>query len=417
MPDHKNHLGIGSGTLVLLTTLACSNPASLPKPSGVLGNCTAATLGTAITRQHLLIGGDMSDEAFSGAPFDVRHQYIASFIPTSGPCDDCASGCFVQGASCANSAGCSWWGCWQWDQLPPGQYVTDFVLSADAAGAIPMFTYYVWLNASGAGEGQAEIAALKQGDRVAAYMADYRLLNDLMGAHPSIPIILQIEPDLWGYGQLAAADPKNIEVNLSLADAPECAELPHTLAGFSRCLIAITRLSAPNVLIGLHASPWGPNIDAMLNSNPQFDLQAHAQSVADFHRALGSDATDLVMVSMSDRDAGFDGDWWDKDNHTLPHFTQALTWSKALSEALELPHLWWQVPYGNPRLNDTCGRYRDNRLDYVFDHASEFAAAGALGVVFGSGTECMTTPSTDNGHFVDRADDYYTETRPFLCFE
>ncbi|MBU1073632.1 hypothetical protein KKG45_10325, partial [bacterium] len=43
---------------------------------------------------------------------------------------------FVDGASCANDAGCPWWGCWQYDQLPPGRYVADFVAGVAAAGGV-----------------------------------------------------------------------------------------------------------------------------------------------------------------------------------------------------------------------------------------------------------------------------------------
>lgn len=83
--------------------------------------------------------------------------------------------------------------------------------------------------------------------------------------------------------------------------------------------------------------------------------------------------------------------------------------------------VWWlllllnRVPYGHMGLANSCDRYEDNRLDYIFDHAAAFAAAGSLGVAFGAGAGCMTTAESDNGHFVRRASAYFEAARPPLC--
>lgn len=357
----------------------------------------------------------MSDEAFALAPFDLRYHYVAGDVPESGPCANCATGCTVNGQSCANSAGCEWWGCWQFDQDPPGRFVADFVAAAHAAGVVPMITYYIWFSVAGNVEGAPEIAALDDGPRVTQYLADFRFLCQVMDEPPAPRAILHVEPDLWGYGHQVDDDPAQIPVALSAAGAAECAGLPDTLGGFARCLVAIARVQAPGVLVGLHASAWGAGVDALSNSNAGFDAAAHAQATADYMNALGAADTDLVVVEMSDRDAGFNSRWWDPDNQTLPHFTQAIDWAGALGDGLALAPLWWQVPYGHAGLEDVCDRYSDNRVDYVFDHPEEFAAGGALGVAFGAGAGCMTTPDTDDAHFTDRAAQYFTEPRPPLC--
>jgi hypothetical protein len=61
--------------------------------------------------------------------------------------------------------------------------------------------------------------------------------------------------------------------------------------------------------------------------------------------------------------------------------------------------LWWQVPLGVPstKPGGTAGRYRDNRVRYVFSRPAEFAQAGGIGVVFGTGAKNQTSAVTDGG--------------------
>ena len=377
--------------------------------------CPAAAAGAKLGVSQLLVGGSMDDADFALAPFDLRYRYVSGNVPSGGPCASCASGCFVDGQSCDNNNGCAWWGCWQYDQDPPGRFVADFLSNAAAAGAVPMITQYIWFSVAGNVEGGPEVAALTDGSRVSAFLADHRFLCSVMAEDPSIPAILHLEPDLWGYGEQISADPESIPAAVSAAAAPECAGLPDTFAGLARCMLAIARAEAPNVLVGFHASAWGAGADALTNSDPGFDLSGHAQQTADFLSALGAGDADLVVVEMSDRDAGFNNRWWDDSDATLPNFSQAIAWVQALGEALELAPLWWQVPYGHMALENQCDRYQDNRVDYFFDHAQAFADGGALGMAFGAGAGCMTTPASDDGHFVSRAGDHLQGARPSLC--
>ncbi|RLB65671.1 MAG: hypothetical protein DRI90_01400 [Deltaproteobacteria bacterium] len=380
-----------------------------------MAGCPAAALGTVLGRDHLLIGGSMDDSAFAAEPFDLRYQYLAGNVPTGGPCSSCATGCTVDGASCANNEGCAWWGCWQYDQEPPGRFVADFLAEAAQGGAVPMISTYIWYSVAGDVEGQPEIAALTDGSRVSAYLADFRFLCEVMAEDSSIPSILHLEPDLWGYGQQLTDDPESLPVALSAAGEPACAGLPDTFGGLARCLIAIADTVAPHVLIGFHASAWGAGADALSSDDPQLDVVGHAQQTASFMQALGADQGDLIVVEMSDRDAGFNDRWWDATDVTLPHFARAIEWVDALGNGLDLASLWWQVPYGHMGLPNVCDQYEDNRVDYVFDHPERFAAGGALGVAFGAGAGCMTTPAMDGGHFVNRAAEYYQSERPLLC--
>lgn len=381
-----------------------------------IGKCPAARLGAKLGKTDLMVGGSMEDADFATSPFDLRYQYLAGDVPDDGPCASCASGCSVRGQSCDNaSGGCAWWGCWQYDQAPPGQFVTDFITKVSDAGAAPMITYYIWYSVAGDVEGAPEVAQLADGAKLSAYLADFRFLCQVIAKSSGIPVIIHVEPDFWGYGQQVNHDPSLIPAAVSAASADECAGLKDTMAGFARCLLAIARAEAPNALVGFHASAWGAGADALINSDPNFDLAAHAAQTAEFMKALGADKADLIVVEMSDRDAGYNGRWWDATNATLPNFDQAISWVSHLGEELNLPPLWWQAPYGHVGLDDTCDRYQDNRVDYFFDHPEQFAEGGALGIAFGAGADCMTTPATDDGHFAARAKEYYSKTRPSLC--
>ncbi len=378
-------------------------------------DCPAQALGNRLGRSHLFVGGSMTDESFDRAPFDIRYQYLAGNVPAEGPCANCAENCYVDGQSCANDAGCPWWGCWQWDQDPPGRFVNDFVTKVAEAGGIPMITYYIWYSVAGDVEGAAEIARLNEAARLSALLADYRFMLRVIAETPHINTLLHVEPDLWGYAHQVSADPSTIPVALSGVGAPECAAMANTIVGLVRCFAAIAHAEAPNVFIGFHASAWGAGHDALVNSDPNFDLEGHAQATASFMTALGAADADFIVVEMSDRDAGFNNRWWDATDTTLPHFSQAIEWVGALGEAMALAPLWWQVPYGHPGLDDVCDRYRDNRVDYFFAHPMAFANAGSLGIAFGAGAPCMTTAETDGGNFLGLAADYFNGDRPPLC--
>jgi hypothetical protein len=280
-----------------------------------------------------------------------------------------------------------------------------------------MFTYYVWLAASGYSEGVDEVLSAADGTELTAYIADWRFFMQTIAASTTGPVIVHVEPDLWGYGEQYDADPEAIPAAVAAAGAAECAGEPDTFGGFARCLLAIARAEAPSVLIGFHASAWGAGEDAYINTDPGWDALAHADETAAWLTTLGADGADLIVVEMSDRDAGFNTRWWDETDTTLPDFAQAIAWVERLGTGLGLAPLWWQVPYGHVGLENTCDRYEDNRVAYVFDHPDRFAAAGSLGVAFGAGATCMTTPATDDGYFDGRAAAYFAlgSARPCLC--
>jgi hypothetical protein len=374
------------------------------------GACIGAAILASLGKDSVLVGGSMADATAAKAPFDGRYLYLSGgLFDGTGPCASCASACTTHGTSCSSAAGgCAWWGCWQWDQDPPGKYVSDFVSVNEQAKQIPMFTYYQELQASGLGEGTTQVAALNDAAFLTRYLADWRFVLQKIGTHAAL---LHIEPDFWGYVEQLNADPHAVPARVTAANGTDCAAYENSAAGFAKCMIHMVRVYAPNAKVGLHASAWGTKFDVFGNSDPKLDVLGEAQKMSTFLTALGAGDGDFIVTDPSDRDAGYYQStgrttWWDDTNATLPNFHQAFTWTKALAEAMKLPVVFWQIPLGNMKLDNTTDHWRDNRLDYFFAHMDEVVAAHIVGLFFGAGAGGMTTPETDGGNFVSKTAAY-----------
>ncbi|HYO52516.1 hypothetical protein [Archangium sp.] len=384
-------------------------------PSG----CLARPLLSALGKSNVLVGGKMSNDVASQAPFDVRYIYLAGgLFDSAGPCGSCLS-CNAGRRSCANSSGgCAWWGCWQGDQQAPGQYLRDFLQAAAVRKQIPMLTYYELLHTSGVADGTGEVLRVTDISLMRRYFNDWRFVLKQIG---SATALLHLEPDFWAYAQFLSVNPRLLPAAVASANPTDCGNQENSVAGMGRCLISMVRKYAPNAKVGLHASAWATKLDAHLNTNPLLDVTVEARKVADFLRLCGAAEGDFIVVEASDRDAQWyqvttgTRRWWDPTNSKMPNFRQAFTWARALSERLGRPHLWWQLPVGNMSLPGTWEKWRDNRLDYFFDHPDRVAAAHGLGMVFGSGADGQTNPSTDNGHFVRRAKAYFASGGQPAC--
>jgi hypothetical protein len=389
------------------TSSGCTMP-------GCIGQSALAALG----KNRLVVGVSTGDApTVKAAPFDIRYVYISGgLFDGPAPCASCASNCSTAGKMCANSAGgCAWWGCYQYDQNPPGEYVRDFISAAKKASPvqIPMFTYYELLQAykqSGGTEGAAEVTSGATSTSIMTkYWNDWRFLLKQIGNDKAI---LHIEPDFWGYAEQLNADPTKESAAVASANSTDCSSTPNTIAGMGQCMIAMARKYAPNALVGLHASAWSTKIDVEGNTSPSLDIAGEAKKTATFLSACGESAADLVIVETSDRDAGYyqsqghPNAFWDVTNMTLPDFHQDFAWVTALTEALGKPALYWQMPLGNANQNNTKNHWKDNRLDYFFAHESELAAAHAIGACYGAGAGDQTLPETDGGNLVAKTKAY-----------
>ena len=286
-----------------------------------------------------------------------------------------------------------------------GGFIDRHAEAAQERCVVPAFTLYAMTV-----EGEGDPATAASHDYMAAWWAGYELALARLAAFGE-PALLHVEPDFWGFMQKATGRmPDQIAVSVG-AHVPQCADLPDTLAGFGTCLVRRSRTVAPRVRLGFHASLWA-------HPDPS--------EVARFLLAAGVADTDALFVETLDRDAGCfeaggpgcqreDGPWyWDASNTRSPNFREHLTATGALHRATGLPLVWWQTPLGVPddAPGGRTGRYRDNRVAYVFDHPEEFVAAGGAAVLFGAGWTGQTDLTTDQGQFADRWADHQERTVP-----
>ncbi len=367
--------------------------------------CVAKAFVESLGKSRLLVGGSMTDATAASAPFDARYLYLAGGLgPGCSSCDD---------------AGCDpgpWWGCWQSKSDPPGQYIKGFVSRAKADGQIPWITYYEILQSSQGAEGKAEVDAMAQLPLARRFFDDLRFLFQTIGGEPAI---VHVEPDFWGYVIQKGPDPHAMPVPVPTANAADCASEEASVSGLGRCIVKMARKHAPNVKVALHFSPWVPKYDIVTNTMASVDPAAEAQKLVTYMAQVGALDGDLVAVDISDRDAGYDQSkgqdtWLDATNSKLPDYHQALAWSKALADASGKAVVWWQLPVGNASLPDQPKRWKDNKVDYFFAHASEFAAASVAGVLFGAGDGDQTTPETDGGNLVSKTQ-AFAKAPPPLC--
>lgn len=295
----------------------------------------------------------------------------------------------------------------------PGQsareadYVGRFVRYAWGKGYVPVLSVYLMLGVPPAtGEGGEQYAQkLQNPGTVASYLAALR--EAAHQARGERPVIFHLEPDFYGFMQaysrsptrpegVVPDDPSSIPVALNVDGYPD------TLAGLGEHMVDLIRAEAPNALVAPHASMWATGREP--NAVPPGEVIDLARDTAAFIDAMGGSEADLLFVEWSDRDAGSGlRPWWDDTNRTLPRPARAVLWENALSAAAGKRLVLWQVPVGHMGLDDTCGRYRDNRAAYAFSHPRDLFDAGVIGVLFGAGAECMTAPSTDGGVLRDQA--------------
>ena len=397
-----------------------SDVAPPPPYDGSNGGCLGASLLAALGKSKLMVGASMQDATAKLAPFDIRYTYLSGGVfDGNTPCATCASNCTAKGISCKNGGpGCGWWGCWQYDQDPPGEYARNFFSTANANGEIPMITYYELLHTSGVNEGAPEVTqAATDVSVMTRYFADWRFLLQQVG---TAAVLLHIEPDFWGYAEQTGKDPHQLTAAVASANPTDCASQENSIAGMGRCMIAMVRKYAPNARVGLQASAWSTNIDVAMNTNASLDVTAEAKKTAAFLVACGADVSDFIAVEASDRDAGYyqsigRAAWWDDTNQTLPTFHQDFAWLTALAEAANAPLIDWQVPVGNMSLDDTTNHWKDNRVDYFFAHTQELAATHMVGFAFGAGAGDQTTPESDNGNLVAKTNAYHGSGGQQLC--
>ncbi len=312
--------------------------------------------------------------ALAGTGMKMRYQYLAGGVNTG-----------------------SGWATWN----AGGAFVTMYVAESVAAGVLPVFPYYMLLQSSpatGSDEAAKDLSNLSNVSTMAAYWADVTLFFQKAAAGASgHPVVLHVEPDLWGYIEQAATHNAGADVAAAVASTgnADLAGLPNTAAGFAQAFVRLRDRHAPNVLLAWHLSDWGTMIDLHASQTTDAKTDTLAAKAAAFYTSLGA-AFDLSFTDLSDRDSGFyqhyvgDGgaSWWNPTD--FPRYARFIA---GFTAATGKRVVVWQIPMGNTVMratNNTWGHYADNRPEYFLNDVSDghlalWRDAGVIGLLFGGG--------------------------------
>jgi hypothetical protein len=286
---------------------------------------------------------------------------------------------------------------WNWTKWNAnGGFIPMYIQESEKLGVIPVFSYYSMILASpgkDTGMGPAAVAVnCVHADTMKRYWSDVLLFMKKAGESGK-PVILHVEPDVWGYflsaPEFQPNNPASIRVAVQSTGLSDLSALDNTLSSFGKAFGILRDRYAPNVILAWHAS-----------RRPEVSARQEAAAL----QACGP--WDLVFTDVGDRDAGFrearTGDksgWWEEKD-----FTAFREWSAELHRETGLPLLLWRIPLGNRVMaacNNTPWHYMDNRAEYWLEnypqnpHLAEWARAGFVGFLFGGGTvEC--TVQKDN---------------------
>jgi hypothetical protein len=312
--------------------------------------------------------------ASMSAPFGLRYKYLSGGVNTG---DDWES-----------------WG------TGKGAFVTDYIAESFAAGITPVFSYYE-LRESEPGaritdESVADATNLADVATMRAYYENLERLFGVIAGETTRPVVVQIEPDLWGYvEQSVGDDARRRPVAVASTGLPRLAGLPNTMAGFARAIVRLRNLTAPHVLLGYHLSVWGTNENVHGSGLDNAGIDSIARRAVRFYRSLGA-RFDAVFAEYTNADAAYielvehipDAFWNPADN---AHDVRFLA---DVHARLRLPIVLWQIPVGNTLYraeNNTSGHYQDNHVQWLLDGSDRWARlrayirAGVVALLFGAG--------------------------------
>jgi hypothetical protein len=310
------------------------------------------------------------------APLGLRYQYLSAGVNT----------------------GHSWqtWG------NGHGSYVNAYIAESERSHIVPVFSYYqIRQSLPGSNvtdEATADLTNLDNPRTMRAYYLDLTAFFR-HAARATGPVVLQVEPDLWGYIEQHARRNNASSVAASVASSGnrDLKGLPNTAAGFAHAVLRLRNRYAPHVIVGYHDSIWGTKKD-IHDSHPsvaEVKLMA-ADSVA-FYRSLHT-PFDVIFSEFADRDAGYaqyvdaegTSQWWGKTD-----YSRDLQYLAAVHARLHMATILWQIPLGNTlmrALNNTPYHYQDNHVQTLLSGSpasrrllASYVRAGVVALLFGSG--------------------------------
>jgi hypothetical protein len=281
-----------------------------------------------------------------------------------------------------------------------GTFVDRYVGESARAGVTPVFSYYMIRQSlpgrDNGDEPAAVLSNLSNAATMRAWLADVRLFFERAGRFPRTRVVLQVEPDMWGYGQQAARND-----DASTVPVAEVGDL----GGLARAVVDLRNRLAPNVVLGWHLSDWGTKVDLTLNDPSLRRTGMLARRSARFYRSLHA-RFDVTFTDFADRDASFKRKiygagpdiWW-----TAADYRRELRFLGTYSRAAHQRVVAWQIPLGNTlmrAMNDTWGHFQDNHVQWALGsrrHLRSLARAGVIALLFGGGAD-GTTCACDGRH-------------------
>src|SRR5207237_9669128 len=111
-----------------------------------------------------------------------------------------------------------------WD-IPTRAFATSYMDASSAIGYLPVFSYYELLQSNpstGTNESDRDYSNLNNASTMAAYYANFKLLMQKAGAYGKT-VVVQVEPDLWGYLQQRASggDASTVSPRLTCSSLPD----------------------------------------------------------------------------------------------------------------------------------------------------------------------------------------------------
>ncbi|HLX40815.1 MAG TPA: hypothetical protein VKR42_09790 [Ktedonobacteraceae bacterium] len=295
---------------------------------------------------------------------------------------------------------------WEVWNAPAGQFATNYMQESLQHRYTPTFVYYEICQSNGVQPGsycyghdmQQDTANIKNPAVMKAYFANWTLLMQKIAAYGK-PVLVVVEPDLWGFLEQAAngGNATKIPASVKSSGNADASAFPDTAQGFAWALLHIRDKYARNATLALHASTWAAGDDIASSTNPTLNVASIAKNEAAFLNSAGLvgnpsgvSSWDLLSNDVADHDSGQPGgrSWWDRYNRTFPNFARYLTYIGLLSADVHRRVVMWQVPMGNQyfdTLNDSAGHYQDNRAEYILNNVTSFAHTGVIAVLFGPG--------------------------------
>jgi hypothetical protein len=344
-----------------LALAGCTQGASRPRP-------------WPFGRLELGLANGPGDAASLQSPvrFGIRYQYLSGGVNTTGS--------------------------WQHWGRGGGSYVTAYIRESEEHHIVPVFSYYL-LRQSQPGssiddEATADLTNLRDAATMRAYYEDLTVFFRLASA-ASGPVVLQVEPDLWGYVEQRSArnDASTVPVAVASSGVPAVQGMPNNAAGFARAVLALRDAYAPRVIVGYHVSIWGTGKNIQGSPLKASEVDAMAAKAVSYYRSLHA-GFDLLFSELADRDAGYAqvrdgiGAWWNPRD-----FGHDVRFLGNLHSRLRLPIVMWQIPPGNTlmrAMNDTPSHYQDNKVQFLLGEGSRphllaYVRAGLVALLFGSG--------------------------------